>query len=116
MSLTRSSIWTTKDGIFIRVRDMRIVELATALLYIEQLQLEELDADPYVVESFCSIAGCEPRAAEPKHTINGATLDDWYDFLTLEFKKRADQIEKRMYPPKKKPSLKRRLVNALKFW
>lgn len=119
MSLTQSSLWTTRNGLTVRVRDMSIAEIASAILYIEDLQLQERDNDPYVVATFCVYSDYCDVQPEPKHEINKVTLDDWYVFFNNELSRRSDIIEKRLFRRKtrvQKRTIIQRLVNALKFW
>ena len=115
-TLNRSSYWTTANGGKLRVKHMSIDQIHQAIFQLEQLELQELESDPYIVGQICANLTCCTIHPEPEHKINGFFLDDWHDLLSNEIEKRL----KFLYglPIRHAPKVKKTnfLVKWLKSW
>ena len=99
MSNWRDSLWTTKCGEKIRLRDLEDTHLAHIITYLERKAIAEFDSTPYP-QSNGEMAQLELDAQYATFIQEGpeGLLPRAYDFLVMEQELRKELREKRGEP------------------
>lgn len=87
-TLNRSSYWTLHNGSELRVKKMTIAQIQCAIIELAEMESNELDNDPYVVQLLALETGTYGFFNEPIHKKDGFFLDDWHTLFNNEIEKR----------------------------
>ena len=115
-TLNRSSFWTLHTGDRLRVKHMTIAQIQAALLKLDELQRDEIDNDPYLIQLLIFDAAPFAFYNEPVHKKDGFFLDEWHELFDGEIAKRIKFLARQQIRPADRKEKQSPLVNILKFW